>query len=86
MYREIRALNWPIHFQMHLSDFVDYNNDEMRNQMPMEGRGVYIPQALSIPIKKKWLLFEKMIEMIVKDYQFFTLQQLAESLNDKRQT
>jgi len=75
-YSMLKSLKWPIQYQFHLSDFVDYSHSEMQGQVP-EGRGVYVPQALKIPLKAKWDLFARALEIMAVDYQFSTLEQWA---------
>lgn len=64
----------PIHFQMHLSDFVDYDLPELQDQMPSRNRGAYVPQALNTPLEKKIDTFRRMIELMARDYTFTTLK------------
>lgn len=78
-YRMLKALEWPIQYQFHLSDFVDYSHSELADQVPSSD-GVYVPQALRTPLKKKWDLFERALAMIAGDYEFFTLEQWAKRL------
>jgi len=75
-YLTLKALKRPIHYQFHLSDFVDYNHPELENQVP-QGRGVYVPQALKISLKDKKDLFGKALEIMAADYQFLTLEKWA---------
>jgi hypothetical protein len=78
-YRTLKAIERPIQYQFHLSDFVDYSHPELEDQTP-RGNGVYVPQALRTPLKKKWDLFERALEIMAKDYQFDTLEQSARRL------
>ena len=75
-YRVLKALEWPIQYQFHLSDFVDYSYPELEDQVP-RGTGVYVPQALRTPLKRKWVLFEQALAMMAQDYEFATLEQWA---------
>ncbi len=84
LYRRIRAAGLPIHFQMHLSDFIDYSLPELENQMPSASHGTYIPQALHTPLNKKIEIFKEMIEIIAADHAFLTLSDWAEKM-DARQ-
>ena len=77
LYRLLRKKNIPIHFQMHLSDFVDYTMPELQSQMPLDEKGVYVPQALATPLKKKLKIFHEIIETIAADYDFITLKEWA---------
>ena len=73
LYRNIKQSGLSIHFQMHLSDFVDYSLPELENQMPSTHQGAYIPQALGTPLKKKLEVFNKMFDLMIADYEFITL-------------
>jgi hypothetical protein len=81
LYRQIRKCKMPIHFQMHLSDFVDYDLPELANQIPVSGSGTAVPQALHTPLSKKLELFGQMIELMVADYNFSTLKQWAKRID-----
>ncbi|MDO9546741.1 MAG: polysaccharide deacetylase family protein [Pelolinea sp.] len=78
LYRSLRSAGLPIHFQMHLSDFIDYSIPELVDQMPRSKQGTYVPQSLNTPLSKKIELFSEMIEMIGRDYEFITLDQWTE--------
>jgi len=80
LYRSIRAAGLPVHFQMHLSDFIDYSIPELENQMPGNKKGAYIPQSLHTPLSKKLDLFGEMIDLITQDYIFITLDQWAKRM------
>ncbi len=80
LYRLIRVAGLPVHFQMHLSDFIDYSIPELKDQMPGNKQGAYIPQSLNTPLPKKIDLFSKMIELIGQDYNFITLEQWTKRL------
>jgi len=84
LYRQIHRFHLPIHFQMHLSDFVDYSLPELTNQMPQSGQGTYVPQALHTPLSKKLELFKAIIELIGADYNFLTLKQWAQRIDINR--
>lgn len=79
-FKQIRRWKLPIHFQMHLSDFADYNLPELANQMPRGSSGTYVPQALNTSLEKKLDLFARMIETISVDYEFITLQQWTQRM------
>ena len=81
LYRWMRKNNLPIHFQMHLSDFVDYSMPELQDQMPSRHQGAYIPQALSVPLNKKLDVFKRMIDMIACDYSCITLKEWAQKVD-----
>ncbi len=74
-YRTLKALKRPIQFQFHLSDFVDYSHPDLAGQVPLVGQGVYVPQALRIPLNQKIELFRQALDIIVQDYSFNTLKQ-----------
>jgi hypothetical protein len=80
LYRSIRTAGLPIHFQMHLSDFIDYGVPELEDQMPENKQGAYVPQSLNTPLSKKMDLFSEMIELIGRDYEFTTLEQWSEKM------
>ncbi len=77
LYKRMRSAGLPIHFQMHLSDFVDYSLPEFQDQMPTRSRGAYVPQALTTPLEEKLDIFRRMMELIVADYSFTTLKDWA---------
>ncbi len=83
LYRRIRAAGLPIHFQMHLSDFIDYSLPELERQMPDAGQGTYIPQALHTPLTQKTAVFTEMVEMMAADYNFITLREWADGIEGK---
>lgn len=76
-YRLLRSLGYPIQYTFHLSDFVDYTQPELADQVPAPGDGVYVPQALRLPLVKKLPLFQRAIETIAADYEFTTLGEWA---------
>jgi len=84
LYKSMRFAQHSIHFQMHLSDFVDYSLPELADQMPRNGQGSYIPQALHTPLSKKLDVFARIIELIALDYDFYTLKQWAQVFNTKK--
>lgn len=75
LYHSIEAAGLPVHFQMHLSDFIDYSLPELADQMPRINQGVYVPQALNTPLEKKLHVFEDMIALMIRDYSFITLEE-----------
>ncbi|HWI17106.1 MAG TPA: hypothetical protein VNT81_05140, partial [Vicinamibacterales bacterium] len=79
-YQLLRALKFPIQYQFHLSDFVDYTTPELAEQVPSPNSGVYVPQALRIPLSKKLPLFERAMETIARDYEFVTLADWARTV------
>lgn len=78
-YEILKLLHRSIQFQFHLSDFVDYDHPELKEQIP-RGNGVYVPQALRTPLKKKWDMFGRALEIMAKDYRFVTLEEWARRL------
>jgi peptidoglycan-N-acetylglucosamine deacetylase len=76
-YRMLRALGRPIQFMFHLSDFVDYRHQELVGQVPARSDGVYVPQALSMPLERKLELFRRAVDLIAADYEFTTLRDWA---------
>jgi hypothetical protein len=84
LYKRIRSRQLPVHFQMHLSDFVDYSLPEFASQMPAHGSGTYVPQSLSTPLAEKLDLFARMIEIIQTDYDFITLAEWTERMEAAR--
>lgn len=79
-YRILRSLEWPIHYQFHLSDFVDYGHADLSDQVPTPGDGVYVPQALRVPLSQKLELFKRAVDMIAADYTFGTLVEWARAV------
>jgi len=75
-YRTMKAFHIPIQYQFHLSDFVDYSHPALEDQVP-KGRGVYVPQALRIPLKIKMDLFRRILDTLAEDYAFSTLENLV---------
>ena len=84
LYRSIRAVGLPVHFQMHLSDFIDYSIPELKDQMPGNKKGVYIPQSLHTPLSRKLDLFSELIDLIAPDYSFITLDQWAKRIRSDK--
>lgn len=79
-YQILRGLGFPIQYQFHLSDFVDYTTPEFIEQVPAPNSGVYVPQALRVPLKEKLELFERAIDLIAADYSFVTLDEWARTM------
>ncbi len=80
LYKHILKAGIPIHFQMHLSDFVDYSLPELNGQIPLTNQGSYVPQALITPLEKKLEIFGKMMDLMAPDFNFITLQEWSEEL------
>lgn len=72
----LKRFKYPIQYQVHLSDFVDYSHPSLSDQVP-EGRGVYIPQALRLPLGQKIDFFRRILDVMSEDYSFSTLRQWA---------
>jgi hypothetical protein len=75
-YRAIRSSGLPLHYMFHLSDFVDYSHPDLADQVP-GSRGVYVPQALRVPLQQKLTIFRAAMDIIAADYQFVTLERWA---------
>lgn len=80
LYKSIKRSSLPVHFQMHLSDFVDYRLPELENQMPSSRQGAYIPQALGTPLNKKLEIFRNLIDLMAADFNFITLKEWVEKI------
>lgn len=80
LYESIKRAGHPLHFQMHLSDFVDYSLPELQDQIPPTRQGAYVPQALATPLKKKLEVFGMMMDLMAADYDFITLNAWSERL------
>ena len=79
-YQLLKSRGYPIQYTFHLSDFVDYTHPEFVDQVPAPGDGVYVPQALRVPLAKKLPLFQRAIETIAADYEFATLGEWAATI------
>jgi hypothetical protein len=73
----LKAARMPVQFQFHLSDFVDFNDRELVDQVPRAGDGVYVPQALWTPLERKRELFAQALDLLADHYEFTTLDQWA---------
>ena len=71
--RLLKSLKIPIQYQFHLSDFADYTHPELVDQVPLPGPGVYVPQALRMPLGEKIDFFRRVMALIAEDYEFATL-------------
>ena len=60
----------PVHFQFHLSDFVDYTTSEFVDQLPQSSQGVYLPKALHLSYFEKEKAFRRIMELIAENYHF----------------
>jgi len=79
--KSLLAFKRPLQFQFHLSDFVDYNLPELADQVPHDGQGLYIPQALRLPLDKKLAMFRKVMDALAEHYEFITLQEWVQCLS-----
>lgn len=79
-YRSLRMLSRPIHFQFHLSDFIDYSHKDLVEAVPRLGRGQYVPHALRVSLPQKLATFRAIIDIISTDYAFATLRELAQEM------
>jgi len=79
-YLTIKNLKMSIQYSFHLSDFVDYDHPDIRDQVPHRGDGVYIPKALMMPLQSKLSLFRQALDIIAKDYEFITLQNWCQNI------
>jgi peptidoglycan-N-acetylglucosamine deacetylase len=77
IYKLLKGMGYPIQFQFHLSDFVDYGHPDLVDQVP-DGKGVYVPQALRKPLKEKMGVFQKAMDLISIDCTFNTLETWAQ--------
>ncbi len=75
--RSLKAFGYPLQFQFHLSDFVDYNHPDLADQVPLDGQGQYVPYALRMSLDKKISLFTQVMDALASDYQFITLKDWA---------
>jgi hypothetical protein len=82
-YRTLRALGQPIHFQFHLSDFVDYSKHGLADQVPAANSGLYVPLALQTDFAKKLDLFKRAMDTIAADYTFTRLDEWARAILSK---
>jgi peptidoglycan-N-acetylglucosamine deacetylase len=82
--RSILSLKRPVQFQFHLSDFVDYNDPELAEQVPLDGEGLYVPHALRMPLTEKMEMFEKVMTELAKHYEFIPLKDWGNMLAQTR--
>ena len=78
IYELLKRMGYPIQFQFHLSDFVDYEHPDLIDQVP-GGKGVYVPQSLRKPLKEKMGIFQKAMDLISGDCRFSTLEAWAQN-------
>lgn len=75
--RALRACGMPVQFQFHLSDFVDFTRPEFADQVPRPGDGVYVPQAMRMPLAARRELFARAMDLLAEHRTFVTLEQWA---------
>lgn len=78
IYQLLKRMEYPIQFQFHLSDFVDYRHPELVDQVP-DGNGVYVPQALRKSLREKSEIFKKAMDLISDSCRFNTLEAWAQN-------
>lgn len=84
-YKMIKLWKKPIIYEFHLFDFVDFEKPEFKDQIPSKTeKGVYVPQSIHVPFREKWETFRKALEIMSKDYQFETLENLAKNFVMKK--
>ena len=71
---------WPIQFQFHLSDFLDYHHPALIDQVPHLGAGQYVPKSLSMTLDEKMELFLPILDALAENYQFVTLENWAQEI------
>ena len=69
---------YPMQYQFHLSDFVDYSIPELSDQVPRKNDGAYVPDALNMPLQKKVDIFKAVMEELTKYYRINTLKVWAD--------
>jgi len=78
--RALKASGRPVQFMFHLSDFVDYEHPDFAGQVPKQGSGAYVPQALVTPLEAKRDLFRRAMDLLAEDATFATLEQQARAM------
>jgi peptidoglycan-N-acetylglucosamine deacetylase len=82
-YDILKKLHIPIQYQFHLSDFVDYSDPSLKDQVPQVGQGAYVPGALQTPLGKKMDLWKRIMDTLCQDYTFLTLQEWSQRRENK---
>jgi len=72
-----------INYQMHLSDFVDYDRAVFEEELP-KGSGTYVPLSLKTKLSEKMRLWKKIFVMISQDYTFRPLKYCTEQFLSTR--
>ena len=78
----LRISKRPIQFQLHLTDFVDFNRFSLYDQISTKGQGQYIPLAMFMPIVKKLEKLRRAMDLLAESYEFMTLAKWAEIIDD----
>jgi len=81
-YRALLALKRPLQFQFHLLDFVDCDHADLIDQVPPDGIGLYVPRAIRMPLEKKLCMFREVMDSLVQDYHFVTLEKWSARWDD----
>jgi hypothetical protein len=76
----LKFFKFPLQFQFHLSDFVDYSHPDLEDQVPVDGEGQYVPHALRMPLDEKLTMFRKALDRISRDYHFMTLAEWGKQI------
>jgi hypothetical protein len=72
--RSLKVFGYPLQFQFHLSDFVDYSHPDLTDQVPQDGQGQYVPHALRMSLESKIALFTQVMDALAADYHFLSLK------------
>jgi hypothetical protein len=78
--RRLRERELPIQLMFHLSDFVDYTAPDLADQVPLPGRGQYVPASLGTPLARKMDLFTRAVDLVASHWQLTTLADWARAL------
>jgi len=73
-YYKIKDNKNPVQFMLHLFDFVDFSK-RCYSQQIINLKGVYVPQSISMPYKKKLDLLKRAIDVMIGDYNFKTYRE-----------
>ena len=75
--KKLTEREYPLQFQFHLSDFVDYSKPGLSEEIPRSSDKVYVPKSFRVPLKGKINLFKEVLELMFESYEFMTLHQWA---------
>ena len=67
-----------INYQMHMSDFVDYTDQDFAGEIP-DGPGSYVPLSLKTNLTKKIKVWNKVFNTLSQDFRFETLRYCLEN-------